>query len=186
MALDWLVRTYTAAWLTVARLPSSARQLECLPPVVDADDLLPALNALTATRQDSRGSWCEALGPARAAARTPWAAGRAAACEVAWGSAGAAAWAAARLGVGDITGDRARAMAREIAGDAAAMVAREARSGMGRAAAREAARQALAPTVEELRTSVFALLDRMLPTEPLAAPRTHTSGERVAVTASPQ
>ena len=32
MALDWLVRTYTAAWLTVAKMPSSARQLECLPP----------------------------------------------------------------------------------------------------------------------------------------------------------
>lgn len=155
-------------------------------PAADVDDLQTALNALTATQRDSRGAWSETLGPARTAAWTPWAAGRAAAREVAWGSAGAAAWAAARLGIGDIAGDRARATAREIAGDAAAMVAREARAGIGRAAARDAARQALAPTIDELRTSAFALLDRMLPTEPLSAPHSHALREPEAVTASPR
>src|SRR5438105_3963978 len=68
------------------------------------------------------------------------------------------------------TTNSSRAMAREIAGDAAATVAREARAGGGRAAAREAARAALAPTLAELRSSVFGLLERMLPTVPLALP----------------
>jgi hypothetical protein len=66
-----------------------------------------------------------------------------------------------------MAGDRARALTREIGGDAAATVAREA-GGSGRAAAREAVRTTLAPTLEELRRSAFALLDRMLPTEPIA------------------
>jgi hypothetical protein len=74
------------------------------------------------------------------------------------------------VAVGDIAGDRARAIAREIAGDAAATVAREARAGASRAAARDAARAALAPTVEDLQRSAFELLDRLLPTVPLAAP----------------
>jgi hypothetical protein len=58
-------------------------------------------------------------------------------------------------------------MARDIAGDAAAIIARAARTASGRAAAREAARCSLAPTLDALQRSAFALLDRMLPTVPL-------------------
>jgi hypothetical protein len=164
MAMDWLVRTYAPRWLTVAGLGESAELLEGLPAIVDVPELEFALVALALARRDTRAAWSAALGVARPAAWTPWAAGRAAAREAAWASAGAPAWAAARLEVGDIAGDRARAAAREIAGDAAARLARTARARAERAAARDAARAALAPTLEGLQRSAFALLDRMLPT----------------------
>jgi hypothetical protein len=170
MALDWLIRTYAPTWLTEAGLTESTRRLAALPPVVDVPDLETALIALGLARAETRAAWSAALGAARAAAWAPWAAGRAAAREAAWSSAGAAAWAAARVAVGDIAGDRARATAREIAGDAAATATREARAGAGRAAARDAARAALAPILEELQQSAFALLDRMLPAAPVPWP----------------
>ncbi len=170
MALDWLIRTYAPTWLTAAGLNGSAHGLATLPEVVDAPTLKTALASLGRARRDAHAAWSAALRPLRVAAWTPWAAGRAAAREAAWASAGAAAWAAARVGVGDMAGDRARAIARDIAGDAAATAAREARAGVERSAARDAARAALAPTVEELRRSAFALLDRMLPTVPIAPP----------------
>jgi hypothetical protein len=169
MAMDWLIRTYTRTWLSVAHLLGAARRLSDLPPVVSGSDLPTALEALNAARSESRSAWSVALGPVRAATRTPWAAGRAAAREAAWASAGAAAWAAARVAVGDIAGDRARALAREIGGDAAAAIARGARTGVSRAAARDAARVALTPIIEELQGSAFSLLDRMLPTVALSA-----------------
>jgi hypothetical protein len=168
MAMDWLIRTYTPTWLSVARLLSPAQCLSDLPPVLSSADLPIALDALNAARAQSRAAWASALGPMRAATLTPWAAGRAAAREAAWASAGAAAWGAARVAVGDIAGDRARALAREIGGDAAATIARGARAGASRAAARDSARAALAPTIAELHASAFSLLDRMLPTSPLA------------------
>ncbi len=119
------------------------------------------------------------LEAARGAARLargsgPWSAARSVARELAWSCAGAAAWAGARLAVGDLAGDRARAAARVLAGDAAAIAAQRALCDVpppeGRAAAKDAARAALAPTVDELRRSVLHLLDRMLPTAPLAIP----------------
>jgi hypothetical protein len=170
MAMDWLIRVYTPAWLGLARLTDAAGRLTSLRPVVDVSDLHAALTALELARRDARGAWTAALGAhaSRAAAwAVPWAAGRSAAREAAWGSAGAAAWAAARLAVGDIAGDRARAAARAAAGDAAAATARVARAGTGRAAAKEATRAALAPTLLALHESALALLDRMLPKEPL-------------------
>jgi len=170
MAMDWLIRTYTRTWLGVAHLPNAARRLADLPEIGSSCELPSALEALTLARGESRAAWSSALGPVRAAAQTPWSAGRAAARQVAWASAGAAAWSAARVGVGDIDGDRARALAREIGGDAAATIGRDARTGPGRAAAREAARAALSPIIEELQGLAFSLLDRMLPTAPLAVP----------------
>jgi hypothetical protein len=176
MAMDWLIRTYTRTWLHVARLPLAAERLSELPAVLSSSDLPPALHALNLTRRESRAAWSAALGPVRAAARTPWGAGRAAARQAAWASAGAAGWAAARVAVGDIDGDRARALAREIGGDAAATIGRDARTGPSRAAAREAARAALAPIIEELQSSAFSLLDRMLPTAPLDLPAVDAEG----------
>jgi hypothetical protein len=167
LAMDWLIRTYTPAWLALAGLTDSSQRLAWLGPVTDCATLEPALGALSAARRDARAAWAQARGGARATAWAPWSAGRAAAREAAWRSVGAAAWAAARLGVGDLAGDRARALVREVAGDAAASVARGARVGGSRAAARDAARAALAPTLNDLRRSAFVLLDRMLPTEPL-------------------
>lgn len=169
MALDWLIRTYAPTWLAAAGLTGSAHQLEEVSAVVDVPELEAALVVLRTARRDSRTAWSSSLGAGRPAAWTPWAAGRAAAREAAWSSAGAAAWAAARVAVGEIEGDRARAIARDIAGDAAATIARVARTAAGRTAAKEAARRALAPTLEAVQHSAFALLDRLLPTVPLDA-----------------
>ena len=170
MALDWLIRTYAPTWLAAGGLTRAAQRLTDLAPVTDAPSLQAALVALKAGRRDARAARPGSLGAARAAAWTPWAAGRAAAREAAWGSAGAAAWAAARVAVGEIAGDRARAIARDIAGDAAATIARTARTAAGRAAAKDAARDALAPNLDVLQRSALMLLDRMLPTVPLEAP----------------
>ena len=170
MAMDWLIRIYTPAWLGLARLTDTGDRLAALAPVIDRRDLRTALAELQSARREARAAWSAALGAARAAAwAMPWAAGRSAAREAAWASAGAAAWAAARMGVGDIAGDRARAAARAAAGDAAAVAAREAREGADRTAARRAARAALLPTLDHLQDSALELLDRMLPTEPLMA-----------------
>jgi hypothetical protein len=48
---------------------------------------------------------------------------------------------------------------------------------MDRAAARDASRAALAPTLEKLRASAFSLLDRMLPTVPIAPPVRDDAGQ---------
>jgi len=171
MAMDWLIRTYTPTWLSIAHLLGAARRLSDLPPVGSVSELRIALGGLNAARGASRAASSRARGRVRAATRTPpWAAGRAAAREAAWASAGAAAWAAGRVAVGGIAGDRARALCREIGGDAAATIAREARAGTSRAASRDAARAALAPIIDELQRSAFSLLDRMLPTAPIAVP----------------
>jgi hypothetical protein len=157
MAMDWLIRTYTPAWLSAAGLHDGADRLRSLPEVSSPADLPAALTALRYARHRARGSW------GTAGWMTPAVLARTTAREVAWATAAAAAWAAARAGVGDLAGDRARAAARAAAGDAAALVARTARTGAGRSAARSAARAALAKTLEELRESAFVLLDRMLP-----------------------
>jgi hypothetical protein len=166
MAMDWLIRTYTPIWLSVAGLADAADRLRSLGTVSAAGDLTASLEALRIARQQARGAW--GTGPALLLA--PGIAARATARQTAWAAAAAAAWAAARAEVGDIAGDRARAAARAAAGDAAASVARAALVGSTRAAARDAARAALAPTLEQLQESALALLDRMLPTVPLAPP----------------
>ena len=159
MATDWLIRTYTPAWLSRAGFNDAADRLRSLPEVTGTDGLDQALEALHFARQRVRGGW--------AASKTGWFTpgllARATARQTAWAAAAAAAWAAARAGVGDIAGDRARAAARAVAGEAAAAVVRTARAGAVRAAAQEAARSALAGTLEELQESAFVLLDRMLP-----------------------
>jgi hypothetical protein len=166
MAMDWLIRVYTPAWLALAELPEPAAALRSLSPVLDEPSLHASILALKRAQADARARRC--------VARTvPWDAARSAARDAAWGCAGAAAWAAARLGVGDIAGDQARAAARSAAADAAAVVAREAigpGADGGRAAAKASARAALAPTLAELHRSVLELLERMLPTEPIGAP----------------
>jgi hypothetical protein len=165
MAMDWLIRTYTPTWLSAAELDDMADRLRSLPEVSTSGDLRDALQVLRIARQRSREQWGSPT-----AWLTPRGAARIAAREAAWSSAGAAAWAAARAGVGDITGDQARAAARAAAGDAAAAISRAARASAGRAAASQSARESLAPTQADVQASLFALLDRMLPTVPLTLP----------------
>jgi hypothetical protein len=181
MAMDWLIRTYTPAWLSLAGLTDSADRLRSLREVAAVEDLDAALEALRFARQRARSAW--RTGPP--AWLAPGVIARATARETAWATAAAAAWAAARAGVGDIAGDRARAAARAAAGDAAAAVARTARAGAGRAATQAAARAALAATLEELQEAAFALLDRMLPLMPLASPVIEDPDELCSLAAMP-
>jgi hypothetical protein len=170
MAMDWLTRAYTPAWLHLAGLAESAQRLEAAAQVTDPDSLRVALEVLEAGRRDARAARARAFGaplPAGwAAAVAAGVAGR----EAAWACAGAAAWAAARIGIGDIAGDRARAAARAAAGDAAAIAVRHSRASACHAGARAAAHAALEPTLGLLADSALGLLDRMLPTELLAVP----------------
>ncbi|MGP0049155.1 MAG: hypothetical protein ACLPZR_09960 [Solirubrobacteraceae bacterium] len=170
LALDWLTRTYTPAWLRLADLRPAAEALSTLPEVVDQMSLGPALRSLQDARRQARATRAIAFSAPRGSGWATALAAGVAGREGAWACAGAAAWAAARVGVGDIAGDRARAAARAAAGDAAAIATRRARLEAGSDAGRDDARAALAPTLAQLTESALALLDRMLPTELLAIP----------------
>ncbi len=172
LAMDWLTRVYTPAWLRLAGLTERAVELEATGEVADRDSLRRALALLELARRESRAARARAFG---APLPTGWATAVAAGVagrEAAWACAGAAAWAAARIGIGDIAGDRARAAARSAAGDAAAIAVRHSRAAARTGGARAAAHAALQPTLQMLAGSAVSLLDRMLPTEllPLPAP----------------
>ena len=93
LALDWLIRTYTPAWLDLAGLTESAAELRALRRIADM-------------------AAAEAAGPVVRDAQTKAAAAGDAAWDAAWDAArAAAAWAAA--------GDAARAAAWDAARDAA-------------------------------------------------------------------
>ena len=96
IALDWLIRTHLPAWLDLAGLADSARDVGALPRIDD-----------------------------RAAAETAGPVVRAAG-DAAGDAAGAAAWAAARAAAGDAAWDAARAAARDAAWAAARAAARDA------------------------------------------------------------
>jgi hypothetical protein len=179
LAMDWLIRTYTPAWLSLAGLEDSALQLRAAAPVSAIDQLRAALDLLGPARRQATDAWRSSSAVRLATGRLARVSARA----TAWSAAPAAAWAAARCGVGDLAGDRARAAARAIAGDAAATVARAARlrdtGSDGAHASRlqdtggdgaQASRAALAPTLNELHDSAFALLEQMLPTIAVALP----------------
>ena len=176
IAMDWLTRVYTPAWLDLAGLSACAERLEGAKEVACAHSLAAALALLEAARRDARAARTRAFG---APLPTGWAAAVAAGMagrEAAWACAGAAAWAAARVGIGDIAGDRARAAARAAAGDAAAIAVRQSRHSARLAGARSVAQAALEPTLERLADSALALLDRMLPTEHLPIPAPAVTG----------
>jgi hypothetical protein len=132
LALDWLIRTYTPAWLDLAGLTEVAAELRALRQIVD----MVAAEAAGPVVRKSRDQAGDAAGAAAGAAAR--AAARAAAGDAAGAAAGVAAWAAA--------GDAAWAAARDAARDAAWA----------------AARDALKPTVERLQSSAIDLFDRMV------------------------
>jgi hypothetical protein len=156
MAMDWLIRTYAPAWLSLAGLEDSARSLRRAAPVLAVDELPPALDALGAARRQAADEWRRC--GARRLARGRRA--RLRARTAVWSAPSAAAWAAARCGVSDMAGDRARAAARAIAGDTAAVVARASRH----APSHPQPAGVLTPTLRDLQDSAFDLLDQMLPT----------------------
>ena len=107
MALDWLVRVYTPAWLGLAGLSAEADGLRSLRRIVDlasADAAVPAVRAAAKKAAAARD----------AAGDTDWTAARTAART----AAGDAARAVAGAVAGDAAGDAARTAAGTAAGDA--------------------------------------------------------------------
>nr|MDT0658072.1 hypothetical protein [Micromonospora sp. DSM 115978] len=171
LALDWLVRTYTPAWLDLAGLTVEAAALRDLRRIVDLAAAQAAGPVVRSGAESARAARAAARDAARDAARAAaraaaWAAARAAAWAAARAAARAAAWAAARDAARAAAGDAAWAAARAAAwaaawaaaGDAARAAARDA----ARAAAGDAAWERLAPTVDQLQTSAIELLGQMI------------------------
>jgi hypothetical protein len=186
LALDWLIRTYTPAWLDLAGLTAEATALRDLRRIVDlvaAEEAGPVVRAgrdrATAAGTAARAAAGAAAGAAAwtAAGAAAWAA-RAAAWDAAWtaagaaagtaagAAAGAAAWDAAWTAAGAAAWTAAGAAAWTAAGAAAGAAAWDAAWDAARAAARAAAgaaaRAALRPTMETLQASALDLLDRMI------------------------
>ena len=137
LALDWLVRVYTPAWLDL--VPSHAPHAAALRALPDVVDLLTAEAAVPVVAAARAAVWA-------AASDAAWDAARAAACDAAWDAARDAARAAASDAARDAASDAARDAARDAAWDVAC----------------DAAWDALRPTVETLQRSALDLLDRML------------------------
>jgi hypothetical protein len=144
MALDWLIRTYLPAWLSLSERidPAHAAALRALPPIVDMASAQAAGVLVREARSQASAAW-DAAGAAAGAA--------------AWDAAGAAARDAARAAAGAAAWDAAGAAAWDAAG-AAAWDAAGAAAG---AAAWDAATTYLAPTVSELQDSAIELFARM-------------------------
>jgi hypothetical protein len=106
MALDWLIRVHTAAWLALnPGLVHHAETLKMLPPITCSADLVAAQPKLDAAKKDAAAAWAAAGAAARDAAwDAAWAAARAAARDAAWAAAWDAAGAAARDAAGDAAG----------------------------------------------------------------------------------
>lgn len=148
MALDWLIREYTPAWLDLTpALADHAAALRALPEIVDTDTAQHARPVVAAARDAAEAA---ALATARDAA---WDAARAV-----WD----AAWDALRVADG-VAAEAALDAAWDAAGVAALVAARAApRAAAAWAAGWAPAMAALAPTTARLQASVLALVDRMI------------------------
>ncbi|WP_309601158.1 hypothetical protein [Burkholderia multivorans] len=179
MAMDWIVRTYCAAWLALnPQLAHHADALKALPPITCVADLQAAQPKLDAAKKGAAAArvaarvaardaaWAAARDAAWAAARdaagaaawaAAWAAARDAAGAAAWAAAWVAAWAAARDAAWDAAWDAARVAAWDAALDAARVAAG--------VAAWDAAGAKLEPTVKQLQASAHDLFSRMIDAE---------------------
>ena len=151
MALDWLVRTYTPAWLDLAGLREEATELRGHRRIADQTAATAAHESIKAARQSASAAWVAA---------------RAAAGYAAGDAACAAAGHAAGVAAGHAAGVAAGYAACAAAGYAAC------------AAAGYAAGDALAPTVRHLQASVLGLLDRMIDPRASTASRTDEEAAR--------
>jgi hypothetical protein len=150
MCVDWIVRTYTPAWMELAGLTEQANVLRSIPEIKSWDALVEATSALVYCRTKSVAAWVAARAAARDAARA-----------AAWDAAWDAAWAAARDAAGVAAGDAARVAAWDAARDAVGDAAWVATWDAARAAAGAAAGAALRPTVLALQKSAVDLAKRM-------------------------
>lgn len=164
-ATDWLIRAAAPRWLDAAGLPASADQLLLLPPVMDTACVETALDLLIIAGDDLRVRMSSV--PRSGPVGCTSAAAERAARRAARRSVAAASWATERRPVGAHAGHQARATARAIARDAARTVVQEAPRSSGRASPTERADVALRPTLGQLDATLFDLLDRILPRDPL-------------------
>ncbi len=106
MAMDWLIRTYTPAWLRLAGLNGQAATLASLPEFQAGMDVPSIRPAIDRVRKDAAAAWAAARAAARdAAGDAAWDAARAAAGDAAGDAARDAAWVAARAAARDAARD---------------------------------------------------------------------------------
>lgn len=152
LALDWLVRTYTPAWLDLAGLAEQAQVLRRLPRVVDfaaAEQAGPVVRTARKTAVVAAEAAWEAAAAGNTAAATVW---DAAAATEAWAdleAATAAAWDAATAAAWDAAAPAAEAAGAACAGYAA------------RSATWPATVNATRGVVTALQASALTLLDAM-------------------------
>ena len=159
MALDWLIRTWTPAWLDVAGFSEEAAALRDLRRIAD---LVAAKEAGPVVRQ-AAGKAAAVRDAVRAAVRAAvgaavWDAVWAAVRDAVGDAVGDAVWDAVGAAVGDAVGDAVWDAVRDAVG-AALWAAVWAAAGGAEGAA---ARARLAPTVAQLQDSAIALLDGMI------------------------
>ncbi len=135
MAVDWLVRSYTPAWLRLARLNTQASALENLPEITDFVQCPSLVSTLEAAQLDAAAAWSAARDAA-------WDAAKDAARDSVWDAAWSAAWSAARNAAWDAARDAARDAAKDAAADAAWSAVRDAAWNAAWDAARDAAKDA--------------------------------------------
>ena len=167
MALDWLIRTYTPAFLDlVESCHEHATALRALSEIADLATARAASatgNAAWAAAGNAArdAAWAAAGNAARdAAGNAAWAAAGNAARVAAWAAAGNAAWVAAWAAAGNAAWVAAWAAAGNAARDAAGNAARDAAGNAAGNAAWVAA--VLRPVVDSLQVSAADLVERML------------------------
>ena len=135
MALEWLIRTATPAWLRLAGLHDEAAALQALPESFDGAGLSSVHQGVQDVREKVMVAWDTAWDSARAArwdadwiaeremARAAAGAGESAAWTTAWDAARAAAWAGARMAAWDASLDASSEATRAAPWDAVAEAA---------------------------------------------------------------
>ena len=156
MCVDWLIRTYTPAWLRLAGLNEHADALAFAPEVTDLITLAGVTDHISAAGSAAKSAaHSAAYSAAHSAAHS---AAYSAAESAAYSAADSAAALAAASAADSAAALAAYSAAYSAADSAAALAAYSAAA----LAADSAAASALAPTVTLLQDSVIALLDRML------------------------
>ena len=172
MAVDWLVRVYTAAWLELAGLAAHASALRALTPIVD-------MASAEASKEATR------------AARTAWDGGEAAARDAAregnWAAVWDAAWEDAMYAALSVAGYAAREAVRDAARYAGLGTADIVNWDPARDGAWVAMTRKLTPTVRTLQASAVDLVERMAAVKSAAAPAEGTGvGSRTSRTPPPR
>jgi hypothetical protein len=153
IALDWLIRTYTPAWLDLADFAAEAAALRDLDRVGDLETIKAAVPVLWDAQNKTNAAWATLDHAVRDIA---WVTTDAAARETAWDG----AVSSTRTATGD--GDGALHAAHTYTEEAAKGAARFAAGTAAWAPAWNAAWDRLAPTVDRLQDSGIVLFDALI------------------------